>query len=955
MDAVQAAVDMQKALDLHNRQSGRADRIQVKIGINWGEALVDAKDVFGDAVNVAARIQAKAGPDEILVSQDVYNLVCGSEDVLCRFHDTSALKGKAQPVNLYRVVWRDEAVDFQEHRTRAGLENMEHRDERPLVFHIDVARERGRVKICAYEENSGETTTLRHYEEVSVSMETINQRCLEIVDLLNRANRMGRVSRDTLLKLRSIGQVLTDEFFTSKVKERLAATDAEYLVINLDDQLVQVPWELFHDGRQFLCRRFCMGRLVRTRQEVSPIRSRRLGSPLRMLVLADPRGDLKGAYSEGQKVITVTDGFKGLVNATLKSDGITIDYIRSRLRNFDVVHYAGHSDFYPEDAGGSGWRLSRGTLQARDVSKMAGTGAMPALIFSNACQSARTEEWSVKQHFQDEIFGLANAFLLSGVKHYVGTFWEILDEPSSRFARAFYEKLFSGLTVGRALCQARSELIEVYGEETIVWGSYVLYGDPAFNYMEQITDSRVTEEPKPAPDRKPEPERVGLDGLRTGEEVISFESRSVSGKRIVFGALVVLLVMLLGAGLWLYPAYMKQKLEEIQNQARTEYLQGRYDAALETSNMLVQKNADLRLPYVIRGDIAFRNGRLDDARNAYERAVEASEGLPSLTAHALVGLGRIASMQGDRDRALDFYEQASAVDPESLNGVVSQAVLLEQGGEYERALALLDRARGLDSADHTLSALASEMRKRVELAQDRERRQLDELVARANEPPRADAWDGWTSRPLTVWIMDLETDGYSLHEGESRLLTAGLTEALLDAGPARVVERALLEKLLNELKLGASDLADRNTALSMGRILAARLILTGKLAHKGAQTEAALRLIETETGRIVAAHSDAFPAAAGPGDMAASLAPVMVEKMGSAFPLRGAVTGLDGDNVIINIGSEVGVEPGMKFALTNVDSTLEIVTVDRKQSLARVSAGEKDLFQGLRCEVKEWL
>ena len=99
---------------------------------------------------------------------------------------------------------------------------------------------------------------------------------------------------------------------------------------------------------------------------------------------------------------------------------------------------------------------------------MGGTGSLPALIFSNACQSARTEEWGISENVQNEIFGLANAFILAGVKHYIGTFWEVLDEPSRRFALEFYKHMLNGLSIGDAVRQARLAVIDEYGEETIV-------------------------------------------------------------------------------------------------------------------------------------------------------------------------------------------------------------------------------------------------------------------------------------------------------------------------------------------------------------------------------------------------------------------------------------------------------------------------------------------------------
>ena len=237
-----------------------------------------------------------------------------------------------------------------------------------------------------------------------------------------------------------------------------------------------------------------MGRLVRARRTPIVTKARDLARPLKMLVLADPRGDLRGAYEEGKQILDFMDREKEIINATLRSYGIGTDFIREKIRNFDMVHFAGHSEFNAENPAEGGWRLTDGLLKAKDISKMARTAAMPALIFSNACQSARTEEWRIDKNFQDEIFGLANAFILAGVKHYIGTFWEILDEPSRLFALEFYKQIISGMTIGEATRLSRLELINKYGEETIVWASYLLYGDPTFNYIEQ---KEQTKEPAP--------------------------------------------------------------------------------------------------------------------------------------------------------------------------------------------------------------------------------------------------------------------------------------------------------------------------------------------------------------------------------------------------------------------------------------------------------------------------
>ena len=86
------------------------------------------------------------------------------------------------------------------------------------------------------------------------------------------------------------------------IKEKLKNTRAEYLCLNLGERLVHIPWELLHNGDQFLCQRFAMGRIVKTRQSLLGNWSRELGRPLNVLLLADPTGDLKGAYAEGIQI-----------------------------------------------------------------------------------------------------------------------------------------------------------------------------------------------------------------------------------------------------------------------------------------------------------------------------------------------------------------------------------------------------------------------------------------------------------------------------------------------------------------------------------------------------------------------------------------------------------------------------------------------------------------------------
>ncbi|MFH1479808.1 MAG: CHAT domain-containing protein, partial [Pseudomonadota bacterium] len=678
LSAVKASIAIQKGLEAYNQRTDPADEIHVSMGINTGEVLVDGDNIAGDVVNVASRIESHAGKDQILVSRSAYADVRGSEDVLCRAYDSIMVKGKSEPLELYRVVWQDEDVVLSsEPRIRAREEEVEKKVKPPLrVLQLEITREEDRLKISAYEQSAGEVSTIRRYEEIPVPMEKLGVRCREVVETLNKANRRGRMTREVLVKLREIGQVFCDELFTLDVKEKIKETNADHLILNLDDQLVHIPWELLHEGKQFLCQRFNMGRLVKTRQSVQGIRNRVLARPLKMLILADPKGDLKGAYQEGSQIRDYFDRGKDFINVLLRSDNITPDYIKEKIRNFDLVHFAGHADYNQQDPEESGWRLTSGTLQAREIIKMAGTAAMPALIFSNACQSARTEEWNIEEYFQDEIFGLANAFILAGVKHYVGTFWEILDEPSRRFAMEFYKHLFSDMSIGEAIRQARMTLIKEYGEETIVWGSYLLYGDPTYNYMAQIQLIEAQDLPHRAPQRQvgepgPPSLKVSETDVRAREEVIDFGQKEIRRKRwpwlsAALGIILLALVLLFG-----YPGFLKPDMTKYENAVITYYSQGNFDEALNACNTLEDKNSKVRLAYLIRGHIYLQMGKLKEAEVAYQRALQASEGTEKERADAFIGLGRIASVRNQTDVALKYYQQATEADPASKAGYMS--------------------------------------------------------------------------------------------------------------------------------------------------------------------------------------------------------------------------------------------------------------------------------------------
>lgn len=961
LEAVKAAAAIQEGLAEYNRKGGTKDEIHVKIGINFGQALVDRGDVFGDAVNVAARIQSQAGKDEILVSENVYRDVRESEDVLCRHHGNVTVKGKPEPLNLYKVVWQHETVGPEiEAVVRSYVPGAarapEIAAEALKILHLEVSLEGDRLKIGAHERFKGEESTIRQYEETAVSLEKIETMQRDMVDLLNSASREGRIRREALVKLREVGKSLYEDLVTPSIKAKIGGTDAKCLLLNMDDKLVQIPWELMNDGHQFFCQRFSMGRVVKTRQHASRSRHRKLERPLKMLVLAIPRDDLKAAYTEGTNLRDALDKRLDLVNVTLRTSEVTPGFVQEKIRNFDLVHFAGHAEYNPQDPREDGWLLSEGKWTAREIMKMSGSAVMPALIFSNACQSARTEKWALGERFQDEIFGLANAFLLAGAKHYMGTFWDVLDEPSSRFALEFYAHLMEGVPVGEALRLARLKLIDIYGEETIVWGSYVLYGDPTFVYA--AGEAPVRERPPQEPLKVvPPKEAKEAAEVRTGEEVITFGERPARRGRWPWISAACAAVVV-AVFLWGYPGLLRKGTEGLERSALSSYLAGNYPEAVKACGEIVGRNPELRLAYVLMGNIHFMEGDLEKAKALYEHALGAKEGTDQQKAEALMGLGRIASAQGAAQEALGIYQKAATLSPRAPQAYVSQAVLLSRQGDYGDALPLLEKALELEPGDPGIRGLASDLRARRALSRDKERQEkidrlVQDLLQNAERGIPQLPSDGWTSPPLTVWVMDFESRGQSLTEGKEQMITSGIADRIMEKTHAQMVERALLDKLLEELKLGTSRLVDPSAALSLGRLLAARVMVKGDLYYSGSETQAAVRLIETETGQVKASTQEVFKNAASAGQVADKLSETIVGKLKGLYPLRGKIASVDGQKAVINIGAKHGVKAGQRFRVVETSLVMEAVSVEPERSSLTVKEGGGILRPDLRVEAVE--
>jgi adenylate cyclase len=108
VDAVRCAVVMQQGMEGRNAGVQEGQRIRFRVGINVGDVIVDGDDIFGDGVNVAARLQTLAEPGEICVSATVREHVADRLPIGFANLGEHSVKNIARPVHVYRIETRVE-------------------------------------------------------------------------------------------------------------------------------------------------------------------------------------------------------------------------------------------------------------------------------------------------------------------------------------------------------------------------------------------------------------------------------------------------------------------------------------------------------------------------------------------------------------------------------------------------------------------------------------------------------------------------------------------------------------------------------------------------------------------------------------------------------------------------------------------------------------------------------
>ncbi len=303
---------------------------------------------------------------------------------------------------------------------------------------------------------------------------------------------------EVLGEMKTVGRAMFNHFLPIHLKELLGKgknTDLSLWISSESGNLLNIPWELLFDGEEFLCLKFNMGRYIGTPVKSKVTEKKVSRQKLRMLIIADPTGGLGKARNEAESIKqeleeAAAEGEWQIEVKTLSGKRNLSDLICEVGDNYHIVHFIGHSVFDPEEPERNGWVLSMKGGEVEEICpcfEISNISPAPLFVFSNSCDSGTMKDykrthsnWEEQFIYDAKSFGLASAFAMSGVKHYIGTFCKILDKPSAHFAVEFYKSLFSGNSMGSSLRMARKSIQDSYGFDQLFWAPYMLYGDPAF-------------------------------------------------------------------------------------------------------------------------------------------------------------------------------------------------------------------------------------------------------------------------------------------------------------------------------------------------------------------------------------------------------------------------------------------------------------------------------------------
>lgn len=355
--------------------------------------------------------------------------------------------------------------------------------------------------------------------------------------------------------------------------------------------------------------------------------------------------------------------------------------------------------------------------------------------------------------------------------------------------------------------------------------------------------------------------------------------------------------------------------------------QGKAEKAIALADQVIKQAPKRTAALLAKGKALHQQGKKQEAAAVIGSATSkgASSDFSWQRAEAHFAKGNLNRENKHAKVALVSYEQAVEIDPYFVDAMSNQGVALQDLGEPQKALDIFKKMKNINPKDRLVYSLMRQAQAAIAQKQDIERQKyIDGLVSdlltqfKENKKKKKGPEDDWTSPVLAISILGFQDSSKPMLMGRAGLegvLQEELTRELLKHN-IKVVERAIIDKLLSELKMGSSDLTDEQARLKLGKIMSARAIISGSISTIGKSKSISFRMIDTETTNIVASLAERQSSHIDPIAVAQIFAEKIAKVAHKKYPLKGRIVYFDeddADSVMINLGEKHGVTEGLVF------------------------------------------
>lgn len=343
----------------------------------------------------------------------------------------------------------------------------------------------------------------------------------------------------------------------------------------------------------------------------------------------------------------------------------------------------------------------------------------------------------------------------------------------------------------------------------------------------------------------------------------------------------------------------------------------------------------------VLGQALMASGKQEEALAAFDAAAGKADAMADFqAAEALNGKGRLLHATGDTAAAKAQYELAHRSNYFAIETLTNLAAAYQDEGEtgsadlkesLEQAKEVIEKAKriaaNIDKEDALADMIGRDIADALQDLADTQRmaaraeriKELGDIRRKQKEEGTAEPADAWTSRRRVIAITPPfeRSTVFFARAGTELALRRAVERALQEHEAIEVVDRDELDGVIQELQLSANDLASEATQLELGRLFNAGYLgfLEFMESLGGGSIDLNVKVVNPETTQVpVRAPVEKIDRM--DLDDAVKMAVDSIVEGILAEPLRGRVVqDPDGETVLIGLGSDYGVKPGMKFRI----------------------------------------